>query len=385
MNTVLLCDVDERNIRPLAKALASVPETEPVYVAGLAEANKKIRESSVDLLVIGPGVSPEDAFVSVCAIRDDGGLVGIVLCAKEVTRELLHSALRAGVDDVVGEDAPAAELASVVTQALRKALRRVNNDEAQAVPAAAGQVVTVLSMKGGVGKTVVASNLAVALAELGKRVVLVDLDLQFGDVGIMLVLEPSRTIVGAAQSGDRLDAEMLGGFLVEHSSGVHVLLAPTLPEDAEIVTASRVDRIIGLLATMFDFVIVDTPPTMDEAVLTALDRSSRVIVVTMMDVASVKNTRVSLQKLQQLGYDGSLVEILLNRADSKVYLRVDEVERAIGRPIKYRLPSDLRIPRSVNKGVPVVLDAPRSEPAKVLQEVALRVVAEQEEAHTDVA
>jgi pilus assembly protein CpaE len=178
---------------------------------------------------------------------------------------------------------------------------------------------------------------------------------------------------------------MLRGFMVEHSSGVHALLAPTLPEDAEIVTASRIDRIIGLLVTMFDYVIIDTPPSLDEAVLTALDRSDRVVVVTMMDVASVKNSRVSLQKLRQLGYNGTLVDIMLNRADSKVFLKVEEVEHAIGMPIKYRLPSDLQVPRSVNKGVPVVLDAPRSQPARVLQETAKAIVAEREGAQGDVA
>jgi pilus assembly protein CpaE len=166
---------------------------------------------------------------------------------------------------------------------------------------------------------------------------------------------------------------------------VEVLLAPTQPEDAELVTASRIDRIIGLLMTMFEFVVIDTPPVLDEAVLTALDRSDRVLAITMMDVASVKNSRVSLQKLRQLGYSTSLVDVMLNRADSKVYLRADEVEQAIGMPIKYRLPSDLQIPRSVNKGTPVVLEAPRSQPAKVFMDTAKALVAERQEVHPDVA
>ncbi|MHB1477466.1 MAG: AAA family ATPase, partial [Coriobacteriia bacterium] len=326
-----------------------------------------------------------DALVCVRSIRDAGSSAGIVLCPIEITQALLHSALRAGADDVVGASSPTPELAEVLGEVLRRTRARCGSDEDQAAPTRTGHVVTVLSMKGGVGKTVVSTNLAVALAGLGKSVALIDLDLQFGDVGIMLGLEPTQTIVGAVQSGERLDAEMLRGFLVRHSSGVHSLLAPTLPEDAEIVTASRIDRIIGLLVTMFDYVVIDTPPTLDEAVLTALDRSNRVLVVTMMDVASVKNSRVSLQKLRQLGYNGSLVDILLNRADSKVYLKAEEVEQAIGMPIKYRLPSDLQIPRSVNKGVPVVLDAPRSHPARVLEDTAKSIVAEHEGAQTDVS
>ena len=385
MMSILVCDTQSAYAQTVSKALVQVPDTQVTRASGLTEACKQVRAGGVDLLVVGPGVDSDDALVSVREIRDEGSRIGVVLAPSEVTRELLHAALRAGVDDVVQSGAPSVETTLVLEEALRRARRRLGaSDEPGATPQK-GHVVTVLSMKGGVGKTVVASNVAVALAGLDKSVALVDLDLQFGDVGIMLGLEPVQTIVGAVQSGDRLDAEMLRGFMVEHSSGVHALLAPTLPEDAEIVTASRIDRIIGLLVTMFDYVIIDTTPSLDEAVLTALDRSDRVVVVTMMDVASVKNSRVSLQKLRQLGYNGTVVDIMLNRADSKVFLKVEEVEHAIGMPIKYRLPSDLQVPRSVNKGVPVVLDAPRSQPARVLQETAKAIVAEREGAQGDVA
>lgn len=384
MITVLVCDTRASFVQTVAKALLPATEIATAYASTLTEAAHHLREGSAQLLVVGPTVPHDEALDCVRTLRDDGVSVGIVLCPTEITQSLLHAALRAGADDVVAAAAPPSEMGEVFGEVLRRTRTRAGAEE-QVAPAPSGRVVTVLSMKGGVGKTVVSSNLAVAIAGLGKSVALVDLDLQFGDVGIVLGLEPTQTIVGAVQSGERLDADMLRGFLVTHSSGVHALLAPTLPEDAEIVTASRIDRILGLLVTMFDYVVIDTPPTLDEAVLTALDRSDRVLVVTMMDVASVKNSRVSLQKLRQLGYNGSLVDIMLNRADSKVYLKAEEVEQVIGMPIKYRLPSDLQIPRSVNKGVPVVLDAPRSHPARVLEETAKSIVAEREGAQTDVA
>jgi pilus assembly protein CpaE len=339
----------------------------------------------VDLLIVGPTMPTDDVLVSVRSVRDEGSQASIVLVPETVTQDLLHAALRAGVDDVVSSSSSPAETETVFGDALEKANRRGGGHAEAGAAAAPGTVVTVMSTKGGVGKTVVATNLAVAIASLGKTVALVDLDLQFGDVGIVLGLEPVQTIVGAVLGGERLDAQMLRGFLTKHSSGVEVLLAPTQPEDAELVTASRIDRIIGLLMTMFEFVVIDTPPVLDEAVLTALDRSDRVIAITMMDVASVKNSRVSLQKMRQLGYNGSLVDVMLNRADSKVYLRADEVEQAIGMPIKYRLPSDLQIPRSVNRGTPVVLESPRSQPAKVFMDTAKALVAERQEVHPDVA
>lgn len=384
MPSILVCDTQATYAQGIAKALVGLSDAEVSYLPGLPEAGKHVREGKVELLVVGPSVANDDVLVSVRSIRDAGCATCIVWFPEDVTHDLLRAALRAGIDDVMSCSAANSEITGALLEALSKAERRRGPREDASASTPAGEVVTVLSMKGGVGKTVVATNLAVALASLGKSVALVDLDLQFGDVGIMLGLEPAQTIVGAVQSGERLDAPMLRGFLIEHASGVQVLLAPLSPEDAEIVTASRIDRIIGLLITMFDYVVIDTPPMLDEAVLTALDRSNRIMVITMMDVASVKNSRVSLQKLRQLGYNGSSVDIMLNRADSKVYLRAEEVEQAIGMPIKYRLPSDLQIPRSVNKGMPVVSDAPRSQPARVLLDTAKAIVSERPEVHHDV-
>jgi len=385
MSSVLVCDTQSEYARQVAKSLTALQETNVLYVPTLVDAVRHIREGQVDLLIVGPTMPIDDVLVSVRSVRDEGSQASIVLVPETVTQDLLHSALRAGVDDVVASSSSPAEIEAVFKDALDKANRRSGGHPETGGASAPGTVVTVMSTKGGVGKTVVATNLAVAMASLGKTVALVDLDLQFGDVGIVLGLEPVQTIVGAVMGGERLDAQMLRGFLTKHSSGVEVLLAPTQPEDAELVTASRIDRIIGLLMTMFEFVVIDTPPVLDEAVLTSLDRSDRVLAITMMDVASVKNSRVSLQKLRQLGYNTSSVDVMLNRADSKVYLRADEVEQAIGMPIKYRLPSDLQIPRSVNKGMPVVLEAPRSQPAKVFMDTAKALIAERQEVHPDVA
>ncbi|MBU4556589.1 MAG: AAA family ATPase, partial [Actinobacteria bacterium] len=249
-----------------------------------------------------------------------------------------------------------------------------------------GRLVTIFSTKGGVGKTVLATNLGVALSKvLGLRTAIVDLDLQFGDVGIMLGLTPERTITDVAADIERLDADLLSGHMTKHDSGLDVLLAPTRPEDAETVTTGRISRILSLLREMYDVVVVDTAATLDEIVLTALDRSDSVYALTMMDVASIKNMRISLQKLKQLGYDDSAVRVVLNRADSKVWLEPQEVERAVGSAIFARIPSDRVVPRSVNKGRPVVLDEPKSDVAKAMVAIAKTVAASTQEVATHVA
>ena len=163
------------------------------------------------------------------------------------------------------------------------------------------------------------------------------------------------------------------------------LLAPTRPEEAENITTGRLARILDLLRTMYDVVVIDTAATFDEVVLTALDRSESVFGVTMMDVASIKNTRISLQKLSQLGYDSELVKLVLNRADSKVWLQPGEVEKAIGAEVFAKIPSDRVVPRSVNKGTPVVLDEPRSDVSKAMVDIARGIAKSAEEAVSHVA
>jgi pilus assembly protein CpaE len=381
MPTILVSDNDLDLTTAITNVAHEIDDANVLHVENLDEAISQVVAGHAQVLFVGPSHPARMAFDAARSIREAGSSGSVLVMARTVHSDLLRDGMRAGVVDVLEMQAPASEVES----SLRTALDLSKPQLVEAERESTAEVITVFSTKGGVGKTVVSTNLAVALAQLGRSVVLVDLDLQFGDVAIMLSLEPTRTIIGAVQSADRLDASLLDGFLVQHSSGLKVLLAPTQPEDAEMVTASRVDRILRLLATQYEYVVIDTPPMLDEAVLTALDCSTRVIAITMMDIASIKNSRISLQKLKQLGYNGSLVEVLLNRADSKVYLRPESVEEAIGAPIMYRLPSDALVPRAVNKGLPVVMESPRSQPAKVLVATAKSIIAKREEAKTHVA
>lgn len=329
-----------------------------------------------DVVLIGPSVEPDSALCVAQELTAEHPNTAFVLVVKEVSTGLLHQALRSGLRDVVSASEAYDDVARSVSVALASTLdrRSVVHREVPAdrpEPARRGRVATVFSTKGGVGKTVIASNISVALASTLKRsVVLIDLDLQFGDTGIVLNLVPERTIYDALQVFDRLDAEMIKGFLTEHECGLKVLLAPIRPEEAEFITVSRLGAVIDLLREIADFVVIDTAAAFDDVVLAAIDRSDDVFAVATMDVASIKNTRVSLQKLGQMGYDSSKVHLVLNRADSKVWLDPDEVERIIAGRAVVKIPSDRLVPRSVNRGVPVVLDSPRSGVAHSLVSLA---------------
>jgi pilus assembly protein CpaE len=283
------------------------------------------------------------------------------------------------VRDVLDAKDDVESLASSVVSAVESVSRQRTSVSPEASAATAleptvGKVITVFSPKGGVGKSVLSTNLSAAIAkELGRSVILVDLDLQFGDVAVMLQMPPSRTIFDAAQAFDRLDAEMLEGFLIAHESGLRALLAPVQPEEAESVTTGRITQILKILRGLADFVVIDTPASLSEVVLTALEQSDLILAVATMDVPSVKNTKVSLQKLQQLGFDSRTIQLVLNRADSKVWLDPHEIEVATGNQIIARIPSDRLVPRSVNKGIPVVLDSPRSAVARAIAALAREV------------
>ncbi|MDH4139160.1 MAG: AAA family ATPase [Coriobacteriia bacterium] len=376
MAIIVISDPDRDFLQRLEKVLTSdAQDVEVIHAATPAEAADVAIERDACAVVYGPATSQPAAYSAAERVSAAAGMrTANLLISRTVDAELLRSAMRSGFRDAIGiEGATYGDLAAAVTDACQAALnyRSATGDD----ETASAKVVTVFSTKGGVGKSVLASNLAAYIAsKLDKRVVLLDLDLEFGDDAVMLGLQPTRTIYDAVQAYERLDAELLDGFMQKHQSGAKVLLAPTQPEHAESITTARVSGIIDLAKELGDIVLIDTPGRLDEMVLTAIDRSDEVLAVATMDLPSIKNTKVSLQKLRQLGYRNGLVKLVLNRADSKVFLEPAEVERAIGGEVLVRIPSDRLVPRSVNRGVPVSLDQPKSDVAKSLAELAKHVI-----------
>lgn len=382
MGLVVLADRDERFIEGMRTVLGRDAEYEIDVAPTAAAAQDTATARGAVAVVLGPSIAVETALQVGSELASATPPVAVVLVAQRVTTELLRLALRAGLRDVLSAtDQTYGEVAKSVKEAHE--LARARGSEAvspiQHSQGKNARVITVFSTKGGVGKSVLAANLGVALASGNDRkVVLLDLDLESGDVGIMLNLQPSHTILEAAQAVDRLDTEMLKGLFVPHSSGLLALLAPVRPEDAEMVTAARVGRIIDLVGQVADVVVIDTPGTMSELVLTAVDKSDVVLAVSTMDMPSVKNMRIALQKLGQLGYRNGLIKLALNRADSKVLMEVSDVEEALGSSVFVRIPSDRLVPRSVNKGIPIVSDQPKSGVARSIVGLAESMVADKE-------
>jgi pilus assembly protein CpaE len=323
--------------------------------------------------VLGPSCSSPDGLAAAEKLIGDRPEIGAILIAPELSTELFRQALRAGIRDVLP--------APVDTSQLADAVRRVVETLAAARPTTSSfaepgtelaHVITVFSTKGGAGKSVIAANLAVVLARRSERpVVLVDADLQFGDVAVMLKLAPQHTIVDAVGSIDRLDPSLLQNLLVRHEpSGVYVLPAPLEPAFADQIGADEMVRIVEMLRTFSSYVVVDTPAYFNDVVLGLIEVSDDVLLVAGMDIPNIKNVKIGLQTLRLLNTPMSKLRLVLNRANSKVKLDVGEVERTLQVKADSLIPSDVVVPQSVNKGTPVVLDAPKSGVARSIEQLA---------------
>jgi pilus assembly protein CpaE len=290
----------------------------------------------------------------------------VVVMSEASPNGFLRQAFELGADDVITLPQSPEQVAFTLQKVIarRKGL---------AVPGrATAPLVAVLGPKGGTGKTLVATNLAVALAQRDANVVLVDLDLQFGDIGLALGLSPESTMYDLMRAGPPFDHEKLDRHLIKHSSGVNVLIAPTRPDQASAVSIDFLRDIYASLRTMCDAVIVDTPPGFTPEVIATIDASSDVCMVGMLDSLSLKNTKLGLETLDLMGYDTDRVSLVLNRADSRVGITPDDVSTIVGRTPDVSVPSDREIPRSINEGTPIVAARSSSGAARAFRSLADR-------------
>jgi pilus assembly protein CpaE len=349
--------VDENQLR------SALPEGAGIDVLGvidgLEESWQTLQETSPDIVVVAcSGYSDRALYFIDSAVKQASERPVVVLTIGS-PNGFVRRVFEAGADDII----TLPESPERVAFTLQKAIAR-RQGAAIASGEALGAMICVLGPKGGTGKTLTATNLAAALALRGERAIVVDLDLQFGDVGLALGLRPDKTIYDLARSGGSLDAEKLEAYLIEHASGAKTLLAPTRPDQASAVSVDFLRDVFTTLRSMSEFVIVDTPPGFTPEVIAAIDSSSHVCMVGMLDSLSLKNTKLGLETLDLMGYDPGRISILLNRADSRVGISHQDVDAIIGTTPSIFVPSDRQIPISVNDGVPIVMSDERSEAAR---------------------
>lgn len=303
----------------------------------------------------------------IAAIREHTRAPIILVASGGEAAAMLDKALEVDVADVL----LLPQLTHNVVFSIRKAAHARRQLQ---VPVHRGRVITVFSPKGGTGKTVISTNMAAQLAKVeGKRTLLLDLDLQFGDAAIMLGLEPAKTIYDLVVAPGELDSEKLAGYVTKHQCGLDILAAPLRPEDAELIVESKVTALIEVAKTAYDAIVVDTSPFFHGPMLATLDRTDQLLVLCGLDVPTLKNVRLALQTLELLSFPASRIEYVMNRASANVGLKTREVEDGLKVKVGHELPLERNVQVCVNRGEPAVLSDPRSDFARGVAALAKQV------------
>jgi pilus assembly protein CpaE len=351
---------------------AALPPAAPVRVADLGEGPARtgqlLEESTPDLVLVGCSGHSEPALGVIRDVVARRADCPIVVLYQGNPNGFMDPAFDAGADDLITLPLAPHQLAFSLEKVL---VRRRGSVQGALAP-----LIVILGPKGGTGKTLTACNLAVALARRDARPVIVDLDLQFGDVGLALGMRPTHTIYDLAVSGGTLDSEKVDSYLVTHESGARLLLAPVRPDQAAAVDIAFLRKVFDFLRGSHDFVIVDTPPAFTPEVIAAIDGSTHLCVVGMLDALSLKDTKIGLETLAQMGYDTDEIELVLNRADTSVGIAKHDVEQLLAKTPDVLVPSDRTIPRAITDGRAIVETEPKSGAARAFVALADHYLAE---------
>lgn len=325
-----------------------------------------------DVLMFGPDVSRTAALDLTTAMDLLHPDISVVLTAQ-ADSELIMSAMRAGIRDIADPGSEPEQLRILLerncltTESRRRQTGDSNTERRR------GRVIAVMSPKGGVGKTTVATNLAVGLAKVAPMsVVILDLDLQFGDVASALNLEPEHTITDAVFGAAAQDSMVLKAYLSVGESGVYALCGPKNPADADLISAEQVAILVSQLAAEFQYVVLDTAPGLGEHLLAALEMATDAVWVCGMDVPSIRGMNNGLVVLRELQLVPEGRHVVLNFADRRAGLTVQDVELSIGLPVDAVIPVSRSVSLSTNKGVPLLAEKSRGPAWRNLDKFARR-------------
>lgn len=336
---------------------------------GGVKALDKIENTSPDVIIMSLGGADPDVLNLTERIVLHKPRTFVILLAETMDSNTLKQAIRVGAHNITEFPTSAKDFAEYIKSVYNSEMTRLNSLVEKQNISWMSRVITVFGSKGGLGKTTIATNIAVKLAQSRKKVALIDLDLQFGDIHIFLDIEPKETIAELVQDVYTPNIDSIRSYMVVHSSGVHVLCAPKSPEYAEIVSPEKVQSLLSLLRSYYDYVIIDTAPLFDEVAMTAIESSSTVLFVTGLDISILKNSKLSLSLFESLKQKEK-VRVLVNRAVEINSITLNDVQRIIGCPIWAKIPSDYKVAVSaLNRGVPFIIGAPNTKLSQSLTDV----------------
>lgn len=365
---VAIIDKEKNNIDKIRYLLEKFPDVEIIQSStSLDDLEILLDERISSLVLIGPSYKLEDIEQLLRSYYTSLRFTKIILLVRETSADLLKKAIKLNIYDVL--EIPFTH--NDIKEAIKRAEENIEDKKA------VSKRITVFGTKGGVGKSFLAVNLAVGLMDKNKkRVSLVDTNYQFGDVALMLDLHPKYSVYDILPVIEQLDSKILDSFLTTHSSGVKVLPAPLdISTSLQGVNSKTTMKILDTLSRMNDYIVIDTSSYFSDDVLNIFKDTDYLVIVSSKDTPSIKNLKIALQILEQIKFPEENTYIILNRADSKVGITIEEIEETIQRKIDVAIPSDRIVPISVNKGVPLIVDAPRSAVTKSIYKL-IKIITE---------
>src|SRR2546423_1178534 len=391
---ILVVDDIAETRENLAKLIGFEPDMIIVASAdGGQQAVEFAKRERPDVILMDINMPDMDGITATEIIANTVPESPIIMMSVQGEQDYLRRSMLAGAREFLVKPFSADELVNAIRHVheIEKVKRQRYQQQAPAQPGGGGaggqsltavlqptrgKIISFFSPKGGVGRTTISTNLAVALHQsTGQPVVLVDGSLPFGDIAVILNMSPkAKTIADLVGSFEQVDAEVLESVLVQHSTGIKVLLAPPTPEAAELITGANIKKVLETLRENYAYVVVDTWPSFQEQVLTMLDVADVILTLMTLEITSLKNVRVFMEIAEKLGYDDQKVQLVANRNDSSGGIKASDVEASLARKIPHTIVSDGRaLVLAVNRGVPFVISHRDSQVAKDIFTLAERL------------
>lgn len=394
---VLIVDDIPETRENVRKLLAFESDIEVVGVAGTGQdAIQVVREQQPDIVLMDINMPGLDGISAVEAITRELPSVQVIMMSVQSESDYLRRSMLAGARDFLTKPFTGDELVStlrrvnkmgqqraasmpqpVMQQVVSAGGKRISVPVMPLPPEPEGSVLVVFGPKGGVGASTLAVNLALALQKAETKVAVVDASLQFGNVDVLLNLHANRSIADISQTISDLDADLIGTIIMPHASGIKALLAPTQPELADLVQADHLGKIVDTMRTMYDYIVIDTPSTLDDRTLTLLDVADRIVLLTTAEIPAIKNTKVFFQVIQALAYSTEKVVLVLNRTDPRNPITAKMIEDNLKHKVAFQIPmDDETVSRSIRQGLPFVTEARGKPIAQAIVQMADQLVAD---------
>jgi pilus assembly protein CpaE len=357
--------------------IKSLLRNDTVAFIGFSKHDENVLDKSISLKPHVMIIQCEDDFKAAIDLAEQiyikiPGCAVILLCDR-FDMSMIEKVMLAGIRKVLQFPIDTETLTENIELAHYMEKSRMENSDVTASNNMQSRIITVFGAKGGIGRTTITVNLAVSLAKMGKKVAIIDADLQFGDVNVYFDIDPKDTISELSQGNDAGDIDAIKRMMALHFSGVSIVCAPKSPEYAEYVSLKNFETMINTIRPFYDYILIDTAPVFSDITMSAIENSNLVLLISVQDISTLRNTKITLNILESL-QQKEKTELVINRLNKGLISQKD-MQRVLGEPVKNTIVFDFKTATTAhNKGIPIVLDAPKTEIGKDLRKLANYVV-----------